>query len=75
LGRIGNIALAASCVLLATTSALAVESCGGDGAKEGGPFAPSAGEGITGSGIRLDPGELFSDRTAVLGNASDEVAV
>jgi len=36
----------------------------------GGPLAPSADEGITGSGIRLDPGEWFTDRTAVLVNKS-----
>jgi hypothetical protein len=45
------------------------------GGLDGGPLAPSAGEGITGSGIRLDPGEIFSDRSALLANPSDQDAV
>ena len=41
----------------------------------GGPLAPSAEEGIIGSGIRLDPGEVFNDHIALVSNPSDQDAV
>ena len=41
----------------------------------GGPLAPSADEGITGSGVRLDPGDVFNDRGGLVINKSTQVAV
>ncbi len=68
----------AGTLLLAGGVLLAVGLVGGvfdDAERDGGPLAPTRAEGITGSGLRLDPGDVFSDRSAVLVNKSDQVAV
>lgn len=45
------------------------------GGLDEGPLAPPAEAGIIGSGIRLDPGEVFNDHSAVMSNSSDQDAV
>ncbi len=45
------------------------------GALDEGPLAPPEEAGITGSGIRLDPGDVFVDRSALMHNRSDQDAV